>query len=136
MNIEKLKQVEQWLLAGAPERTFTMSKLVEVPDGHKENWCGTACCIAGYVYQQEVAFNPVKHSPNYYWGEVAETAQKSLNLDPDVANRLFYLENRKGYSYTGRWEDVTPQQAAEAVRNVIEFGEPLWETILDFYEEY
>lgn len=136
MNVEKLEQVEQWLLAGAPERKFNMNRLVEVPEGQKDNWCGTACCIAGYVYQQEVAFNPVKHDPRYNgwdgWEDVAETAQKSLGLDPDVANRLFFLKHREGFSYTGEWESVTPQEAAQAVRNVIEQGEPLWETILDF----
>ena len=137
MNVEKLQQVEQWLLAGAPERTFNMNRLVEIPEGQKDNWCGTACCIAGYVYQQEVAFNPVKHDHHYNgWGDVAETAQKSLGLDPDVANRLFFLENSEGLPYPGEWDDVTATEAAQAVRNVIEFGEPLWETILDFDEEY
>lgn len=137
MNVEKLKQVEQWLLAGASERTFNMNRLVEVPEGHKENWCGTTCCIAGYVYQQEVPFNQNQHNKNFTgWGVVENTAAEALGLDGRIANLLFYPSNSKGYFYTGKWEDVTPQQAAQAVRNVIEQGEPLWETILDFGEEY
>lgn len=137
MNVEKLKQVEQWLLAGAPERTFNMNKLVEVPEGQKENWCGTACCIAGYVYQQEVPFNQNQHNKDFTgWDVVENTAAEALGLDGMVANRLFYPSNSEGFSYTGSWDKIKPQEAAQAVRNVIEQGEPLWETILDFDGAY
>jgi len=136
MNIEKLEQVEQWLLAGAPERKFNMNKLVEVPDGQRENWCGTTCCIAGYVYQQEVPFNQNQHNKDFTgWDVVENTAAEALGLDWGVANRLFYPSN-SGFSYAGSWGEIKPQEAAQAVRNVIEQGEPLWETILDFDEGY
>jgi len=133
MNKERLEQVEQWLLAGAPERTFNMNRLVEVPEGERDNWCGTACCIAGYVFQQEVAFDPQLHVGNHFgiWMDVEAVAGETLGLSPEVAAQLFFIENGKGRAYTGVWEDVTPQEAAQAVRNVIVHGEPRWEEILE-----
>lgn len=136
MNKERLEQVEQWLLAGAPERRFDMGRLVEVPAGQKDNWCGTACCIAGYVYQQNVKFDPTKHDRHFYgFWEVDDLATKALGLSEGVAKKLFYMEDSQGYQYDGDWDQVTAADAAKAVRNVIDHGEPLWETILEFYED-
>lgn len=136
MNKERLEQVEQWLLAGAPERRFDMGRLVDVPEDQKENWCGTGCCIAGYVFSQEVAFNPSKHNSRFNgYGEVETIAAAALGLSGKVSHRLFYIESTKDMDYEGDWAEVTPEQAAQAVRNVIEQGEPLWENILEFYED-
>lgn len=136
MNKERLEQVEQWLLAGAPERRFDMGRLVEVLDDQKDNWCGTSCCIAGYVFSQEVAFNPSKHNSRFNgYEEVEPIAAAALGLSNRVSHRLFYIESTNGRSYEGNWFEVTPEQAAQAVRNVIEQGEPLWENILEFYED-
>lgn len=135
MNKERLEQVEQWLLAGAPERVFDMGRLVDVPYEHENNWCGTSCCIAGYVFSQEVAFDPEYHGYNFMgFGNVEPVAAKALGLDEEVAERLFYIQDRKGWQYDGDWGDVTADHAAQAVRNVIVHGEPLWENILEFYE--
>lgn len=136
MNVEKLEQVEQWLLAGAPERKFNMGLLLEIPEGQKENWCGTACCIAGYVYQQEIPFNQNQHNKDFTgYNAVERTATEALGLEGWVADLLFYPSDSKGFRYNGPWFKIKPQEAAQAVRNVIEQGEPLWETILDFDEE-
>lgn len=136
MNKERLEQVEQWLLAGAPERRFDMGRLVDVPEGQKDNWCGTSCCIAGYVFSQEVAFNPSKHNPRFNGYEKVEPiAAAALGLSDRVSHRLFYIQSINGMNYEGDWAEVTPEQAAQAVRNVINYGEPLWETILEFYNE-
>jgi hypothetical protein len=136
MNIERLEQVEQWLLAGAPERLFNMGTLVDVPYEHKNNWCGTSCCIAGYVFSQEVPFDRNTHNSGFNgFGDVEPVAAKALGLDEKVAERLFYIMNRGGFQYDGDWADVTADHAAQAVRNVIEHGEPLWENILEFYED-
>lgn len=136
MNKERLEQVEQWLLAGAPERRFDMNTLVDIPADQKENWCGTSCCIAGYVFSQEVAFNPSKHN-RYFVGfeQVGPIAAEALGLSFEVSNRLFYIQSTSGVGYDGDWAEVTTEQAAQAVRNVIEQGEPMWENILDFFEE-
>lgn len=133
MNIAMLEQVEQWLLAGAPERTFNMNVLVDETKD-KENWCGTSCCIAGYIYQQVTDFSIMKDD-RHHWSEADTVVQKVLEISPDLAEKLFYIEDTEGQSYPGRWEAVTPAQAAKAVRNMIEVGTPLWETILDFEQE-
>lgn len=136
MNVEKLQQVEQWLLAGAPERRFDMSKLVDVPEGHKENWCGTSCCIAGYVFSQEVAFNPDMHNWGFIgYDSVEPIATAALGLSYEVGHRLFYIKSISGMGYLGDWDEVTTADAAQAVRNVIDHGEPMWEIILDFSED-
>ena len=133
MNVEKLQQVEQWLLAGAPERAFNMNKLVDIPAGQKDNWCGTACCIAGYVYQQNVKFDATKHNQNFFgYGEVEDIAAKALGISSAVGEKLFYIQDREGFQYAGDWDGVTAADAAKAVRNVIDHGEPLWENILEF----
>lgn len=112
-----------------------MGRLVEVPYEHKNNWCGTSCCIAGYVFSQEVAFNPDEHDHNFNgFGDVESVAAKALGLEEKVAERLFYIQDRGGFQYEGDWGDVDATHAAQAVRNVIEHGEPLWENILEFYE--
>lgn len=137
MNVEKLQQVERWLLAGAPERAFNMNRLVEIPADQKENWCGTACCIAGYVYQQNVKFDATRHNHRFFgYGEVEDIAAKALGISESVGEKLFYIQDSKGWQYEGNWDEVTAAHAAQAVRNVIDHGEPLWETILDFFYDY
>jgi hypothetical protein len=136
MNIKMLEQVEQWLLAGAPERKFDMNVLVDdVKD--KENWCGTSCCIAGYVFQQTKAYDAVIKKGERFWQwdhDIEEVAATALEMDREQAHKLFYIQDSEGMNYNGDWDAVTPQQAAQAVRNVIDHGTPMWETILDFEE--
>lgn len=136
MNVEKMEQVEQWLLAGAPERRFDMSTLVDIPADQKENWCGTSCCIAGYVYQQNVKFDAATHGRYpFIYGKVEEVAVEALGISKEVGNRLFYIKSISGMNYAGDWDKVTTADAAQAVRNVIDHGEPMWEIILDFSED-
>lgn len=135
MNVEKLQQVEQWLLAGAPERRFNMGQFVDVPEGQKENWCGTSCCIAGYVYQQNVEFDAATARHRCGYGKIEEVAVEALGISKEVGNRLFYIKSISGMHYRGDWDEVTTADAAQAVRNVIDHGEPMWENILDFSEE-
>jgi len=136
MNIKMLEQVEQWLLAGAPERKFDMNVLIDdVKD--KENWCGTSCCIAGYVFQQTKAYEAVIKKGESFWQwdhDIEVVAATALEMNQEQAHKLFYVEDSDGLHYVGDWEDITPKQAAQAVRNVIETGTPQWETILDFSE--
>jgi hypothetical protein len=134
MNIKMLEQVEQWLLAGAPERKFDMSVLVDDVED-KKNWCGTSCCIAGYVFQQTKAYDAVvkKGEKFFQWQhDIEAIAADALGITRSEANKLFFISDSEGRDYQGDWEAVTPQQAAQAVRNVIVHGTPMWETILNF----
>jgi hypothetical protein len=131
MNKERLEEVAKWLEAGAPERKFNMNLLLDEEKGStNNNWCGTECCIAGYVVTryipQDVNFNMIE-----------EDARKLLGLKESVSNALFYPKVLGSDDYSvswvsncGYWEDITPIQAAQAVRNVMEHNDPLWEEIL------
>jgi hypothetical protein len=134
MSIKMLEQVEQWLLSGAPERIFDMNVLIEDVED-KENWCGTSCCIAGYVFQQTKEFSDVvkKGEELYQWSyKIEQVATDTLGLHSYEAKLLFFIRDSKGCEYSGDWEAITPAQAAKAVRNVIDHGTPMWETILNF----
>ena len=133
MNKERLEEVAQWLEAGAPERTFNMGRLLDTSAVNiaEKNWCGTECCIAGYVVTryipQDVDFDKIE-----------EDATELLGLKEPVSDALFYpkvlgsLDTVGGFvSATGGWENITPIQAAQAVRNVMKHNNPLWEEILE-----
>jgi len=128
MNKERLEEVAQWLEAGAPERKFNMGTLLDnferkVVDN---NWCGTECCIAGYVVTryipQDVNFDMIE-----------EDATKLLGLKESVSDALFYPKALSSDIdvIIMNWEDITPIQAAQAVRNVMKHNNPLWEEILE-----
>jgi hypothetical protein len=128
MNKERLEEVAQWLEAGAPERKFNMGTLLDnferkVVDN---NWCGTECCIAGYVVTryipQDVNFDMIE-----------EDATKLLGLKESVSDALFYPKVLSSDIdvIIMDWEDITPIQAAQAVRNVMKHNNPLWEEILE-----
>lgn len=143
MNKELLEITALWLEAGAPERKFNMSKMVEYDYGTKPtNWCGTTCCIAGYVWQLDKDAEKLDLNPSGLfdqWDDIEHQAADALGLEFSVAHRLFYpakVDPELGHmSYQGVWDDITAAQAARAVRNVMERGEPHWEEILDFDEE-
>ena len=132
MNKERLEEVAQWLEAGAPERKFNMNLLLDEEKGSaNKNWCGTECCIAGYVVTryipQDVNFDMIE-----------EDATKLLGLKESVSDALFYPKVLGSDDYSdslglhfGYWEDITPIQAAQAVRNVMKHNNPLWEEILE-----
>lgn len=139
MNKDLLELTAAWLEAGAPERRFDMSKMVEYDgDTAPNNWCGTTCCIAGYVWQMNKTAESVANTPSIYgiWDRIEREAAKALGLDFKTAHRLFYpTSTESGENYPGYWHDITADQAAQAVRNVINRGASYWEDILDFTEE-
>lgn len=134
MNKELLTRTINWLEAGAPERRFNMSKMVEWPEDKPTNWCGTTCCIAGYVWQQNKTPEDIEGGLYAFWDNIEKQAAEMLGLDFSTAHRLFY-PSTSTESYPGDWDDITPAQAAQAVRNVMERGEPHWEEILDFEQD-
>lgn len=125
MNKERLEEVAQWLEAGAPERRFNMSRLLdEKTSSADKNWCGTECCIAGYVVTRYIPFK-------VNFDTIEEDAAELLGLDLNTSDDLFYPKILGSYSWDGGWEDITPTQAAKAVRNVMEHNNPFWQEVLD-----
>ena len=120
-----LEETALWLEAGAPERRFNMNRLLDVHGTVDTNWCGTECCIAGYVV--------TRWADPHHVEDIEATAAKLLGITPRVANALFYpkdIQTDEQINGTG-WEDIRPQQAAQAVRNVMKYNDPKWEEILE-----
>lgn len=126
MNKERLEIVAQWLEAGAPERNFNMMMAIEA-DENADNWCGSTCCIAGYVATH---FNPDFDVMD----DVFKEAQNFLGLETPVSDALFF-PNTLGAAESGDylgvyWMEITPFFAAQAVRNVMEHNDPKWEVVM------
>lgn len=132
MNKERLEEVAQWLEAGAPERKFNMETLLEVKTSSAvHNWCGTECCIAGYVVTRYIP-------QDVNLDTIEKDASRLLGLKEPVSDALFFpktldLKEPVGLfgSKTDGWENITPAQAAQAVRNVMKHNNPFWEEILE-----
>jgi len=141
MNIELLEKTAKWLEAGAPERNFNMAVVVDwiggTPDAAPENWCGSMCCIGGYIWQQTVSSDDIEEiSKALNGGGICLQAADAVGIDWSVADALFFVKSTSsGLSYRRGWSTITPAQAARAVRNVMERGEPYWEEILDLEED-
>lgn len=137
MNKELLIQTINWLEAGAPERRFDMGKMIEYDtDEPPTNWCGTTCCIAGYVWQTAHTPDDIPPGLYLYWDTIERQAATLLGLNFNVAHRLFYPSSSDNIAYPEDWDTITPAQAAQAIRNVMAHGEPRWEEILDFEESF
>lgn len=122
--MNRLEETARWLEAGAPERNFNMNRLLNLQGNAENNWCGTECCIAGYVVSR--------------WGNpnlcIESQACKLLGISSNVADALFYpreLNNPEEQINSTAWENITPAQAAQAVRNVMEHDDPHWREILE-----
>ena len=132
MNKKRLEEVAQWLEAGAPERIFNMNRLLDAPMSSAEkNWCGTECCIAGYVVTRYIPQSVDLDS-------IEKDATELLGLKENVSNALFYPKVLDSEEHIGLfrsaldgWVNITPIQAAQAVRNVMKHKNPLWEEILE-----
>ena len=129
--MNKLEETARWLEAGAPERNFNMNRLLDLNGSADTNWCGTECCIAGYVVTRWA-------DPKRVW-DVETTAAQILGLTPKIADALFYPkelvpENTPWLEIEdvrAPWDQITPAQAAQAVRNVMKYNDPKWEEILE-----
>ena len=93
--------------------------------------CGSTCCILGHMKIIDV----LSRHPSY--------PVKSI----EVANVITEMVHRTGVSFpvlsdfaigacddAGEVMDISPGEAAEAVQNVLEHGEPLWEEIVTMPE--
>lgn len=130
--IETLK----WLEAGAPHQldglegkfNFNMRHFVLL------NGCGTTCCIAGAIAQFGVPLiDPVRVTDNEQeWGaltldmEFGLTALSRITLsdeERDELHALFYLD---GVPTTKVLSEITPAEAAYALRHYLTAGTTLW----------
>lgn len=108
MNVENAEKLAAYLDTVPPEQ-FDMS-----------TWCGTAFCIAGHV---NVLTN---HDPEKHHEEKSAWPAKWLGLDDGQRYDLFLRVNhgepwRELFEHgTVKYESITPQQAARAVRRAIE----------------
>lgn len=158
MNIERLEQMRDWLNDGAPHVIFDMSfgnesfqdainemdlegydlkDIAEVeadPGSELERAkslliqrnekgigsCGSVCCIAGYAVQ---AFGTKEEKNLVAWYSVASLAMGMLGLE---SNNSWYFHDL--FSNELAPDNCTPQQAAQAVQNVID-GKTAWSGI-------
>lgn len=138
--IALLKPVLEWLDALSenrqteehPNHFFDMSDFYE-SDYEHQNSCGTASCIAGAV----AAFNNLEGIPifDHHMVAIGKVAE-AMEMNWDNASALFYaaaypvtMSNYIGAESLlshGKLEDVTPAEAATAIRKWISTGEVDW----------
>jgi len=127
LNKERLTEVALWLEAGAPERKFNMNRFLNTDETTPlSNWCGTECCIAGYVVTRFAPEDVVMAEKN---GSADHLAGELLDLEPEMADQLFYPKDSHSRQIED-WSAITPEQAGVVVRNLVETGEVDWEIIL------
>lgn len=127
LNIPALTRLKEWLEAGAPHASFNMHHGLMGTD--EFDGCGTVCCIAGAAVYLEM--DPVTRvaatsaAGCLSWDSVAQRALNILGLPVKPNTRGMY---HPLFDPGNAPEDCTPEQAAEAVQNVIDGHEP-WEDI-------
>ena len=83
--------------------------------------CKSACCIAGWAARMSENKDEI----------ITEAAIEYLDLDRTVARKLFYAHFDCGNtSVIPELDCITPEQAAEAINNVITYGIPHWQKIV------
>jgi hypothetical protein len=109
MNTERLREISDWLKAGAPERggvsRFNMLHWLD------QRSCGTICCIGGTALQ-------------WYGKGRAKTigvASKLLDLGSGDAHELFYA-----LKVPDSLENITPDWAARCIDKLIATGMVDW----------
>lgn len=146
MNIDNLKKLKSWLDSGAPHVAFSMKFSVENVEDMLMDYleeigeveinkpgvgeCGTVCCIAGAailmskeaIDKDKVDHDKIKETSGR-WLDVRESALEWLGMS--------YLHAGEEGNYFGHPlfnpdcapENCTPQQAAQAVQNIIDRGD-------------
>ena len=111
LNIPHLQKLLNWLEAGAPGHRLDMG----------QHYCGTTCCISGYTAVDLAG----AQGPYIDHDAIAEDYLGLLPVS-DNMQPLFYPVSNSGHS----WSDITPAQAAQAVRNVMAGNDPDWSGVL------
>lgn len=132
---QALVRVAEWLEAGAPHvnidsRDIGMFDMGEAVTPNKQNEfgeaCGTACCIAGAVFQFE-GLGGFEGNPttglDFFW-EVSPKVREHLAIDEDTASALFLPWEH----FDGEVEEFSdPALAAKVVREFIATGVVDWD---------
>lgn len=135
LNTELLTRISDWLKAGAPETGqgfgFDMNTWIEAEALGDDNWCGTACCIAGAALvfgdNEAVVTTLDAHSRGYgagqfiHWYNIDTLAAEALGLNSYQAQRLF-----EPWSFFDIPDHITPAQAAATIDRLIETGDVVW----------
>lgn len=138
MSHENLTKLHNWLMAGAPHVAFNMDygllnvdslshssrRTIREVELNKPGVgdCGTVCCIAGAAYQMatdSLGKVPRAAAELLTWGEIQNKAAEWLGLTLDDEHTFHPL-----FDPNLAPDDCTPQQAAEAVQNVMEGKDP------------
>lgn len=143
MDIERMEEIAAFIEAlpacphrGSPEwppatleRSFDMGTWSF--QGEEGSACGTTGCIAGWTVMHFGLIEKVEicgawdpKTPKSW----AAVAREYLGLDFDTARRLFVPYGEE----TGDvdMEEITPQQAAAAIRQTYQTGQPNWKLVL------
>lgn len=83
-----------------------------------QEWCGTACCIAGHAVA--LAHIAVVHPES---SQTAYAAQEWLGLDDKVGLELFVPTEAP-------LSEITKNQAASVIRHLIKTGKVEWEAFV------
>lgn len=156
MNVANLEKLRDWLLAGAPEVYFSMScgfgtvkgmsgfeKLqaskdlaaTEVKNKSGLGECGTICCIGGAAYQfsfEEQYGKKPDAEDDLSWDDIQNRALNWLGLDwtyNEDEDESEIGDMHPLFEPTFAPVGCTPQEAAAAVQNVIDFDDPRWKEI-------
>ena len=158
LNVKALERVADWLERGAPHEEapgmhFDMMPMILVPDysPRDENWCGTACCIAGAVitFEQpnlipemlaEGACISKTYDRNnsvnvFVWSKAVdllgiEEYEAAMLFAPFDADEDELAENMPEVDqscWPFKSQNITPAWAAATVRHVIATGEVRWD---------
>lgn len=147
MNLSHFNQLLAYFEAGAPHIVFDMNHGVLV----KENWeeytdkpvprsCGAIACIAGaasLMATRTLGLKGIKKeklpSGEDSWMDTRDTALRWLDLPAVAVTDRYRSSNFYGHPLFQPlygYEDPTAAQAAQAIRNTMETGDPQWKTFL------
>lgn len=113
VNAKMFEPVLAWLDAGAPY--WENSLVFDMTTTGTEHPCGTACCIAGALNQF--------HNLGAGGGAalVTQEVAEAVGMTRRQERNLFWATNRPEGLY-----EVTPAEAAAAIRSMLETGEVKW----------
>lgn len=114
MNTERLREISDWLKAGAPERGGVAA--FNMGEWQAESDCGTVCCIGGTACNWYG-----RNGEERRFGSL-DGARDLLGLKYKEAIDLFYVNGENT-----DLEDITPAWAARCIDHLIATGVVDWE---------
>jgi len=88
--------------------------------------CGTVACIGGWIWLLN------KEQPNDNGEYSAEAISRAVDFvgepEPDDPDKLYYLFYPREVRW---WSDISPKEAAAAIRNYLAHGDPMWDYVVN-----